>query len=83
MIARATDPPIWRKKVRFDVATPSSWKGTAFWTMIVKLDSVGPMPRPTMSIQNQSAGSGVSAVSWVIMRSPTAIIRIPPTVSHL
>ena len=35
-IASATVPPIWRKNVRFDVATPSCWNGTAFWTTIVE-----------------------------------------------
>ena len=32
-MARATEPPIWRKNVRLDVATPRSWNGTAFWTI--------------------------------------------------
>ena len=33
--ARPTEPPIWRKKVRLLVATPSCRNGTAFWTTIV------------------------------------------------
>ena len=59
--ARATEPPIWRKNVRFEVATPSSWNGTAFWTTIVKTANVGPTPRPAMNIQSQTIGTGVSA----------------------
>ena len=51
--ASPTEPPIWRKKVRLLVATPSCRNGTAFWTTIVKTDSVGPMPTPVTNIQNQ------------------------------
>ena len=49
-------PPIWRKNVRLLVATPSFENGTAFWTMIVKTDSVGPMPRPVMNIHRNMTG---------------------------
>ena len=65
-IARATVPPIWRKNVRLEVATPSWRNGTAFWTMIVKTENVGPTPRPAMNIQSHTIGIRVSAVSWVI-----------------
>ena len=82
-IARATDPPICRKNVRFEVATPSSWKGTAFWTMIVNTAKVGPTPRPARNIQNQTTGNGVSAVSWVMRAVAMPMSAIAPTVSHL
>src|SRR5512135_2800809 len=82
-IARAMVPPIWRKNVRLDVATPSSWKGTAFWTMIVNTVRVGPTPTPAMNIQSQKTGSGVVAVSWVMRAVPTPMIRIDTTTSHL
>jgi hypothetical protein len=59
-IASPTEPPICRKKVRLDVATPSCWTGTAFWTTTVKTLNVGPMPSPSTNIQNQRDGSGVS-----------------------
>ncbi len=49
-------PPIWRKNVRFEVATPSFVNGTAFWTTIVKTASVGPMPMPVMNCQTQITG---------------------------
>ena len=55
-IARPTVPPIWRKKVRLLVATPSFENGTAFWTMIVKTDSVGPMPTPVTNIHSEQRG---------------------------
>ena len=64
--ARPTEPPIWRKKVRLLVATPSCRNGTAFWTTIVKTEKVGPMPTPAMNIQSHTVGMSVSAVSWVI-----------------
>ena len=60
-MASATEPPIWRKNVRLDVATPSCLNGTAFWTTIVKTEKVGPTPRPARNIQSQTIGSGVSA----------------------
>ena len=83
-MASATEPPIWRKKVRFDVATPSFWNGTAFWTMIVKTANVGPMPRPAMNIQTQTMGSGVSsASSCVISAQAMPISTMAPTTSHL
>ena len=82
-MASATVPPIWRKNVRFEVATPSWWNGTAFWTMIVKTENVGPTPRPARNIQNQTIGSGVSAVSWVISRPAKPMTTIAPTTSHL
>ena len=62
-IASATEPPIWRKNVRFDVATPSTLNGTAFWTTIVKTEKVGPTPRPARNIHNEQAG----AVVWLWM----------------
>src|SRR6476659_9025331 len=72
--ARATDPPIWRKNVRFDVATPICRNGTEFWITMVNTENVGPTPRPARNIQNQTIGSGVSLVSWVI--SAVAIPRV-------
>ena len=82
-IARAIAPPIWRKNVRFEVATPSSWNGTAFWTTIVKTANVGPTPSPARNIQAQTIGSGVVAVSWVMRAVATPIRVIAPTSSHL
>ena len=41
-MARPTEPPIWRKNVRLQVATPSFWNGTAFWMTIVNTDERGP-----------------------------------------
>src|SRR4029079_13437968 len=64
--ARATEPPICRKHVRFDVATPIWRNGTEFWITIVKTENVGRTPRPARNIQNQTIGSGVSLVSCVI-----------------
>ncbi len=82
-MARATVPPICRKKVRLEVATPSMWNGTAFWTIRVKTAKVGPTPRPAMNIQSQTIGTGVSARSWVISTVAMPIRTIAPTVSHL
>ncbi len=81
--ARAIVPPIWRKNVRFDVATPSCRNGTAFWMTMVKTEKVGPTPRPTRNIQNHTTGTGVSLVSWVMNSVPTPITTIEPTSSHL
>src|SRR6478735_12601099 len=77
-IASATVPPIWRKNVRFDVATPRYWNDTAFWTTSVKTANVGPTPRPAMNIQSQTTGTGVSARSWVISSIAMAIREIAP-----
>ncbi len=77
-MASETEPPIWRKKVRFEVATPRSWKGTAFWMMMVKTAKVGPTPRPAMNIQNQTMGNGVVDVSWVISADEMAIRTMAP-----
>ena len=52
--ASPTEPPIWRKKVRLLVATPSRSRGTAFCTATVKPASEGPTPRPRISIHSQS-----------------------------
>ena len=52
----ATVPPIWRKNVRLDVATPSWRNGTAFWMTMVKTENVGPTPRPTMNIHSHTTG---------------------------
>ena len=81
--ASATVPPIWRKNVRLEVATPSSWNGTAFWMTIVKTEKVGPTPRPARNIHSQTTSTGVSAVSWVISRVASPISAIDPTSSHL
>ena len=55
-----------------EVATPSFWNGTAFWTTIVKTENVGPMPRPAMNIQkHRRSALGVSARSWVISAMPS------------
>ena len=76
-------PPIWRKNVRFDVATPSMLNGTAFCTIRVKTANVGPTPIPAMNIQSQTIGIGVSARSWVIRAVETPMRMIAPTVIHL
>src|SRR5664280_1031527 len=83
VIARAMVPPIWRKNVRLEVATPSSWNGTAFWTMIVNTVSVGPTPTPVTNIQTHRTGRGVVADSCVISAVPTPMITSDTTVSHL
>ena len=81
--ASAIVPPIWRKNVRFEVATPSCRNGTAFWMTIVKTENVGPTPRPAMNIQSQTTGTGVSSVSWVMSRTAKPMTTIEPTISHL
>ena len=43
-------PPIWRKKVDEDVATPMSRGPTAFWLAIVSVCIIWPRPRPTRSM---------------------------------
>ena len=78
-----TVPPICRKSVRSLVAAPSSEKGTAFCTMIVKTAMDGPIPTPAMNIQVQSIASGVSARRFVISRTPTAARASAATASHL
>src|SRR5262249_29399731 len=82
-IASATEPPIWRKNVRLEVATPSMLKGTAFWTTRVKTANVGPTPRPAMNIQSQTTGIGATARSWFTSAMATAISEMAPTSSHL
>ena len=81
--ARATEPPIWRKKVRLDVATPIWRNGTEFWITIVNTENVGPTPRPARNIQNQTIGSGVSLVSWVISAVARPRMAIATTRSSL
>ena len=76
-MASPTEPPIWRKKVRLLVATPSFENGTAFWTMIVNTDRVGPIPRPAMNIHRNRNGYSVSARSCVMSVMPTAIDARP------
>ena len=49
-------PPICWKNVRLAVATPIRAALTEFWTTSVKTAKDGPMPRPVMSIQNESTG---------------------------
>jgi hypothetical protein len=73
-MASPTEPPICRKNVRLDVATPSCWTGTAFWTTTVKTLNVGPIPRPRTNIQNQRDGSGVSDRSWVMRTRPAPMM---------
>ncbi len=81
--ARPTEPPIWRKNVRLDVATPRARIGTAFWTTIVNTASVGPMPRPVMNIQPHRTGSGVSAWIWDIRNRPKAMTASPARMTAL
>ena len=81
--ASAIVPPIWRKNVRFDVATPSCWNGTAFWMTIVGTENVVPTPRPAMNIHSQTTGTGVSLVSWVISSTAKPMTAIEPTIIHL
>ena len=81
--ASAIVPPIWRKNVRFDVATPSCLNGTAFWMTIVGTENVVPTPRPAMNIHSQTIGTGVSLVSWVMSRTPKPMRATEPTISHL
>ena len=81
--ARPTDPPIWRKNVRLEVATPRALIGTAFWTTIVNTPSVGPMPRPVMNIHDQRTGSGVSAWMFDIRYRPTAMTARPAMITGL
>ena len=76
-------PPIWRKKVRFDVATPSFANGTAFWTTIVKTASVGPIPIPSTSCQTQIAGMSVVAPRFVNRYEPIPRSVIAPRSSTL
>ncbi len=75
-IESPTVPPIWRKNVRFDVATPSLLKGTAFWMTMVKTARVGPIPTPVTNCQTQMVGIAVAAASWVKSTEP-----MPRTVS--
>ena len=82
-IASPTEPPIWRKNVRLLVATPSFENGTAFWTMIVNTDRLGPMPSPAMNIHSNRTGYSVSAVSWVIRLIPMTIPTRPVMTSAL
>ena len=82
-IASPTVPPIWRKNVRLLVATPSIENGTAFWTMIVNTDSVGPMPRPVTNIQRNIVVYSVVAVSWRISTRPMAMRPMPVSTSSL
>jgi hypothetical protein len=76
-------PPICRKNVRLDVATPSWRNGTAFWMTIVGTENVGPTPRPAMNIHSQTTGTGVSLVSCVINRTPKPMSATEPTISSL
>ena len=81
--ASAIVPPICRKNVRLEVATPSCRNGTAFWMTMVNTEKVGPTPTPAMNIQSQTTGTGVSFVSWVMNSVATPMITIEPTSSHL
>ncbi len=49
-IAVPNEPPIDRKNVAPEVATPSSLCGTAFWTMMTSTCMTPPMPMPSTSM---------------------------------
>src|SRR5438128_8326542 len=60
-IARPTLPPSCWNRVRLLVAVPICRGATAPCTTRVKIENIGPTPRPVMNIHDQRTGSGVSA----------------------
>ena len=43
-------PPMLRKKVRTEVATPSSWAGTSFWAASTRFCMSMPTPMPSTAM---------------------------------
>ena len=54
-------PPIWRKKVAEEVATPISRAGTEFWLDTIRVCISCPRPKPTITIPAETIHKGVAA----------------------
>jgi len=72
-------PPICRKKVADEVATPMSRAGTAFCTAMTSVCMQPPSPSPKMNIQMSVRHSGVSASIVFSSTRADAISSVPMT----
>ena len=78
-IETPTAPPIWRKSVEPDVATPSISYGTAFWAARTSTCMTSPRPSPSTSRYSAASHSGVETASRerrIIARAATAVPMI-------
>jgi hypothetical protein len=76
-VAAPSVPPICRKNVTDDVATPISCGDTAFWAASVIGCMLKPSPTPKTSIAITVCHSGVSALTRLNMTSATTITKEP------
>ena len=76
-IAVPNDPPIERKNVAPEVATPSSLCGTPFCTMVTSTCMTLPRPRPRMSMKTASSNVGVPTPIRCSRNRPRVIAAVP------
>ena len=70
-------PPIWRKKVDAEVATPMSLGPTAFWLAIVRVCMSWPSPSPTKNMPSMTYQTGVEAWMKVNRKNPSDMRPVP------
>ena len=75
-------PPIWRKKVADEVATPMSLGGTAFWIASTRVCMLKPSPRPKMKAKTSTQTIEVSAATRESSSIP-ATSRKRPTIGKI
>jgi hypothetical protein len=75
--ATPMEPPIERKRIEPDVATPSCEPPTAFCTASTSTCIVIPSPRPTTSMSSDARAALVSASSWASRSIPTVTSAVP------
>ena len=76
-MAVPNEPPMDRKNVAPEVATPSSLCGTAFCTMMTSTCITPPMPMPRISMYSQSSTAGVPTPMRDSRYRPTAVTADP------
>ncbi len=76
-IAVPKDPPIDRKNVAPEVATPSSLCGTAFCTMMTSTCITPPRPMPRTSMYSESSTEDVPTPMRDSRNRPSVIVAVP------
>ena|SRR5208282_4704387 len=75
--APPSELPMLLKKVTDPVATPSSERGTAFWTAKVITCKNDPTPSPKVIIQMDSCNWLVFNVKWLKSHTPIVASKVP------
>ncbi len=72
-----SEPPISRKSVAPEVATPRSLYSTAFCTAITSTCITSPNPRPSTSMMSEAVMGPVSVVIRESRKSPREVHAVP------